>query len=158
MAEQKIRGWRVWSVQCDLADGKSQSDIAQKYGVTQQSVSQFAIKHAEKIEELRSRTRAIGEGLWIADKQARIGAYQETAERVEALLDAEVEPADDDDERGKRRRSTGGVPLAELLRTQQAAYRAVAEELGDLPQRIKVEGGGEPVRHVIEGVDINDLT
>lgn len=150
-----ITGWRVWSVKCDLADGKSQQSIADKFGITQQAVSEFALKHKDEIESLRERVRAIGEGLWIADKEARIGAYQETAERVEALLDAEREPVDDD---GKRKRGTGGVPLAELLRTQQAAYRAVADELGQIPQRVQVEGGGTPVRHIIEGVDIGDLT
>ncbi len=127
------------------------------YGCAQSSISEFAKKHAAEIEEIKVNATALLESLWIADKQKRIGAYQETAERVDAVLDAERELTEALEEGGKYRKTTGGVPLAELLRTQQAAYRAVAEELGDLPQRIKIEGGGEPVKHVIEGVDLGDL-
>jgi hypothetical protein len=40
---------------------------------------------------------------------------------------------------------------------RQSALKGIAEELGDLPQRVKIEGGKDPVRHVIEGVDIGKL-
>ncbi len=150
---QKIRGWRIGALKHDLAQGKTQTELARMYGCTQSSISEFASRHKAEIEEIKANATALLQSLWIADKEKRIAGYQETAERVDAVLDAERERSEDG--RGK---TTGGVPLAELLRTQQAAYRAVAEELGDLPQRIKIEGGGEPVKHVIEGVDLGDLT
>jgi len=128
------------------------------YGVTQQSISEFAKRNADDIQAIIESTRTLLGDIALADKAKRIAAYVETAERVDVVLDAEREVDVLRDElEGKKRRATGGVPLAELLRTQQAAYRAIAEELGDLPQRIKIEGGGEPVKHVIEGVDLGDL-
>jgi len=125
------------------------------YGVTQQSISEFAKRNADDIQAIIDSTRTLLGDIALADKAKRIAAYVETAERVDGVLDAEREGDVEGSTFSKR---TGGVPLAELLRTQQAAYRAIAEELGDLPQRIKVEGGGEPVKHVIEGVNVEDLT
>jgi len=149
---RQIRGWRIGALKHDLAGGKSQRECAAMYGVTQQSISEFAKRNADDIQAIIDSTRTLLGDIALADKAKRIAAYVETAERVDGVLDAEQVA-----ETEGRRRATGGVPLAELLRTQQAAYRAIAEELGDLPQRIKVEGGGEPVRHVIEGVDVADL-
>lgn len=148
----KIRGWRVGALKHDLAGGKSQAQCAAMYGVTQQGISEFAIKYRDEIQAIVEGTRTLLGDLWIADKQKRVAAYMEGAERVDAALHAELEG---DEPRG---RQPGAVGLSELLRTQQAAYRAVAEELGDLPQRIKIEGGGEPVKHVIEGVNLEDLS
>lgn len=172
---QKVRGWRVGALQHDLAAGKSQTQCAAMYGCTQSSISEFAKKYATEIQSIKDSTRTLLDDLWIADKQKRIAGYQEDIERIESMLDAEREAVDgsvfEGDARAAEReessgpekkrgrpRTTGGIPLAELVRTLQAARRAVAEEMGDLPQRLKVEGGGEPVKHVIEGVDLGDLT
>lgn len=129
----------------DLAGGKSQTAIAAMYGVTQQSISEFAQKHAEEIAELKANTRELLADLWIADKNLRIAAYQQNADTTRELL-AQIGTGERNGERP-----------SELLRTEQAALKSVAEEMGDLPQRIKVEGEGVVVHHKLEGVNTDDL-
>lgn len=142
----KIRGWKIWALKQDLADGKdSQTFLASKYGCTQAAVSQFAAEHAEEIESLKGMVRDAYDGLWIADKKARVAVYQEDASLVSELLENV----------GTGMRSN--KEAAELLRARAAALKAVAEELGDLPQRVKIEGSDVPVRHVLEGVNTDEL-
>lgn len=144
--EKKIRGWRIWALTKDLADGKeTQTFLANKYGVSQPMVSRFAAEHADEIADLRGKVEEAYAGLWIADKKARAAVYQEDADTVTQLLENV----------GTGMRSN--KEAAELLRARAAALKAVAEELGDLPVRVKLEGGANPVRHVLEGVDTDDL-
>lgn len=130
----KLTGWKKWAVQRDLAEGKTQTSIARMYGVTQQSVSDFAVEHREAIEEVKRTIDVAYAGLWAAEKQKRVAVYQDIVEEM------------------------GEIPHdAEGRRAQMSALRAIADELGDLPQRIKIEGGKDPVRHVLEGVDTSKL-
>ena len=138
-----IRGWLVWAVTRDLAEGKSQSSIGRMYGVSQVTISNFARDHAEQVQEVRQQLDDAMAGLWIADKKKRVAVYQNIAEE---MLDEDTAGV-----------ALGKVTKVEARRAAMTATRAVADELGDIPQRIKVEGGGEPVRHVIEGVDVEDL-
>lgn len=142
----KLRGWKIGALKRDLADGKeSQAILGMKYGVSQQAVSDFAARHELEITAMREAAEDAYAGMWIADKRARMAVYMEGAERVQELLQ----------DVGNGARSN--KEASELIRTQQAGLRAVAEELGDLPQRVRVEGGDTPVKHVIEGVDVEGL-
>jgi hypothetical protein len=130
----------------DLAEGKeSQTFLARKYGCDQAAVSRFKTENADEIAELRAKVDDAYAGLWIADKKARVAYYQDDVEIVTTLIDNV----------GTGVRSN--KEAAELLRARAAALKAVAEELGDLPVRVKLEGGANPVRHVLEGVDTQDL-
>jgi len=76
-------------------------------------------------------------GLWIARKEARLAAYERDVDDVER-----VEGED------------GVTP--ELRRVKQAALRAVAEELGQLPARLSVQMEGT-IKTIIEGIDPMDV-
>lgn len=77
--------------------------------------------------------------LWIARQPARIGAYQELAEKCYEALNAgwneNVEVAN------------------KMMRTIQTCLRSVAEELGQLPQRVTVQTAPVQVTYKVEGID-----
>lgn len=136
----KITGWKVWAVTRDLAEGRSQTSIAAMYGVTQQAISLFADAHKDEIEATRAQLSEAYVGLWAAEKAKRIAAYQQDLDDLDA------------------QRAHTNILTGEDRRVRHAALRAIADELGDLPQRIRIEGGKDPVRHVIEGVDVDKLS
>lgn len=134
-----IRGAVKWGIIRDLAEGKSQSSIARMYGVSQALISKFNTEHADEIGEVRGKLEDAYEGLWIADKKRRVAEYQAVAEEMRDLESESV--------------AMGKVTVVEARRAQMAALRSVADELGAIPQRVQVEGGTNPVRHILEGVD-----
>lgn len=145
-----IRGAVKWGIIRDLAEGKSQKSIGRMYGLAQSSVSEFAAKHADEVDEVRGKLEDAYEGLWIADKRRRVAEYQDIASEMgEAGRTNEI--AADDDEDGNHQRAY--ISTVEARRAQMAALRSVADELGAIPQRVQVEGGTNPVRHILEGVD-----
>lgn len=150
MAVKKIAGWREWAIKRDLAEGeKSQRQIATKYGVTQAAIHQFLDKNRAEIDEMRGRLEDALEELWIADKKLRIAGIQDIADEM-----SDAHGRGEVSERGSR----AEISVVEARRLVLQAYRAVADELGDIPQRLKIEGGKDPVRHVLEGVDTEKLT
>jgi hypothetical protein len=110
--------------------------LARRYGVSRQYVAQFAQQHATEIRTLRDKLDDDFAGLWIADKGARIAAYQDDYERS---LD---HPRYGDS--------------FEHIRTRTQISQAVAEELGQLPPRQQISV--QSVTHVIVGVDLDALT
>lgn len=129
----------------DLAGGMSINDCAAKYRVSPSTVSTFKQHFAFEIE---AKAKHITDGLesnttqlWIAEKTNRLAVYQEQVE----VIDEQMQRDD-----GKNRR-----PDAALLRTQQAALRGAAEELGQL--RTHVEVDQKIVHSVINGVNPEDL-
>jgi phage terminase Nu1 subunit (DNA packaging protein) len=134
-----IRGAVKWGIIRDLAEGKSQKSIGRMYGLAQSSISEFAATHADEVDEVRGKLEDAYEGLWIADKKRRLAEYQAVAEEMRDLESESV--------------AMGKVTVVEARRAQMAALRSVADELGAIPQRVQVEGGTTPVRHVLEGVD-----
>lgn len=142
MAQKKIAGWREWAIKRDLAEGlKSQRQIATKYGVTQGAISQYLIHHRAEVDELRGKLEDALTELWAADKVMRIAAYQEVADEM-----AGAGKTEDEDARAY-------LSTVEARRAHMAALRSIADELGAIPQRVQVEGGTNPVRHILEGVD-----
>lgn len=149
-----IRGAVRWGIIRDLAEGKTQSSIARMYGLSQALISNFNRDHADEIGEVRGKLEDAYEGLWIADKRRRVAEYQDIAtEMGEAGRTNELAVEDDDDGTNQR----AYISTVEARRAQMAALRSVADELGAIPQRVQVEGGQTPVRHVLEGVNTEDL-
>lgn len=138
------RGATKWRLIRDLAQGEhTQDQLATTYNCIQQTISAFASRHKEEILAHREKIDDAYAGLWVTQKPDRIAVHQESVEYVTELLESsEVASVD-----GK----------VQLLRARAAALRAVAEELGSLPTRVRLEGGGEPIRHVLEGVNTEDL-
>jgi len=119
------------------AGGQTQVELADKYSVTQQAISDFARRERDMIDAIRDDFANEFAGLWIARKEARLAAYERDVDDVER-----VEGED------------GVTP--ELRRVKQAALRAVAEELGQLPARLSVQMEGT-IKTIIEGIDPMDV-
>lgn len=121
----------------DIAYGdKSQSQLAEKYGVVQSAISTFGKRHRAEIEELREHAADRYAGIAIADKQFRIGLYNDLIKRMtEAGVDEKA--------------------IAVAVR----AMRNVAEEMGELPTRVQLAGEVQvKTNYTINGVDASDLT
>lgn len=115
------------------AERLSHAKLAEKYGVTDVSISNFKKRHLTEIEEVRADLEDQFAGLWIANKAARL---------------AELEQDVDD---------IGTTTNHELLKVKHNALKQAAEELGQLPSRFSVQVNNQPVTYKIEGVDMDAL-
>lgn len=133
-------GWRRVKLLRELAKGEhTQAWLADKYGVSESSMSRFARDNRIDIDEVKKQHEdklSEMEGLWIAERWARIAEYQRQYD----------DAMDHADENGY---DAGGSKAA------QAALRAVAEELGQLKMNIDTR---MQVNYKIEGVDLDKLT
>ncbi len=128
------RGWVKHRLIRDFALGeKSGAELAEIYGVSQTSISQFKKRHSLEIEEVRNDLADQYAGVWVARKLDRIREYQVAAEKMAS---------------GESARSQ--EVLVSIL-------KAVAEELGDLPARTQVNVSNENVVYEIVGVSVDDI-
>lgn len=133
--QRPVKPWDRRQLCRELAEGEiKRADLARKYGLGRSAITEFAKRHAREIDDIRAQLDDEFAGLWIAQKAARIAAYQSDLEQS-----AEGEYAGH----------------YEQIRTRTQILRAVAEELGQLPPRATV--AVVPVVHVLEGVDPNLL-
>ena len=109
-------------------------NLAEKYNLTPSAITEFAKRHARRIDEMREDAGNIFAGLPLARKENRIAAYER---EVEVLSESS---AHDHHEWSKAR---------------MIALRNIAEEMGQLPPRQTVTV--MPVIHVYEGVDMEEL-
>lgn len=115
-----------------LAIGElTRAQLARRYGVTRSAITQFAQRHAGRIEEIKQHLDDEFAGLWIYQQRERIAAYQ-----------AEYEAIADN-------------PHHEWVKARLTALKSVAEETGQLPGRTQINV--MPVVHVVEGVVLEDL-
>lgn len=129
---RKLNAGRQRQLCRDLATGeKSKRQLAREYGVSHQYLTKFGRQRAPEIEAIRGRLDDEFAGLWIADKAARMAAYE-----------ADFELSAGNEEFGGH---------YEHIRVRSQILRAAAEELGQLPPRQTVTV--MPVIHVLEGVD-----
>lgn len=128
------RGWVKHRLIRDFALGeKSGAQLAEQYGVSATSISNFKKRHGLEIEEVRNSLADEYAGVWVARKLDRIREYQEAAEKMakgESPRQAEV--------------------LVSIL-------KAVAEELGQLPARTQVNVSQENVTYEIVGISVDDI-
>ena len=119
-----------------LAAGEvSRADLARRYGVSRPYITQFAKTHEAEIETIKARLEDEFAGLWIADKAARVAAYQ-----GDYFATLEHPNADHH----------------EWVKARTGILHNVAEELGQLPPRTTVNVAA--VTHVVMGVDLDNLT
>jgi predicted transcriptional regulator len=119
---------------------KSQVRLAEEYGVTQSSVSEFASRHRAEIDVVRADKENEFAGIAIADKANRLATYEDVLRRLTGAL----EDADLMDE--KVANAIGKV------------LRNVAEELGHLPNRVTLGGEvGVTTNYKINGVEPENL-
>lgn len=119
----------------ELAAGEAtQVVLAAKYGMSQHGISDFAKRNARAIDDIRDHLADPLAGLWIADKANRVSAYLDEFERLSVAKGAEHH---------------------EWSKARQAALRAVADELGAIPNRAQVTM--TVVRDEVVGVDVEDI-
>lgn len=132
--------WNRVVVIQQLADGKlSNTEIAEKWGITPQAISQFGKRYAAEIEAQRADLENEFAALWVADKHKRIAVLQQDIEQADFLQS--IIPTGD----------SGAV-----ARVKHAALKQVAEELGQIPNKTQVQHTGK-VEYNIVGVDTSDL-
>lgn len=139
----------------DLAlSGLSQTVLAEKYDVTQQAISAFAQRRAEEIKAIAANADDEYAGMWIAQKQARLAEY----ERIHGIA---LTPTPKVDNKGNQVRDPEtGEPIFEVqLSEAQKALKQAAEEMGQLPSRLQIQGDLQTTTtYRIEGVSNEDLT
>jgi hypothetical protein len=128
------RGWVKHRLIRDFALGeKTGQELAEIYGCSQTSISQFKKRHGLEIEEVRNNLADEYAGVWVAQKLDRIREYQNAAEKM----------------------ASGSSPRnAEVL---VSILKAVAEELGQLPARTQVNVSNQNVTMEIVGVSVDDI-
>lgn len=127
-----MRAWTRLALIKELALGQqTQHSLAEKYGVSDQSISEFKQKHKAAIADVLANADAEFSGILLAQKSNRLSMYQGMIEAAE----------DNNDHKG----------AAKML-------RQMAEELGHLPTRLQVSGQLDTkTKYVIEGVDLEGL-
>lgn len=159
MAPQKLeKPWTRRQLIVDLAHSdKTQQELAEKYDVTQGAISQFATRHRAEIDEVRRNAEDKYAGIAIADKANRLATYWdilETALKPTPKVNGKGElvygQPDENGERPVIMEIDGAVALK--------ALRNVAEELGELPNRVTLGGEvGIKTEYTINGVNPETL-
>lgn len=135
-ASRKLTAFDRRQLQRDLATGdRKRIQLARDYNVSTSYISQFAKTFALEIDHIKRDLANEFAGLWIANKENRMVAYQ-----------AEYAMALGNDKRDHH----------EWIKARTAILHIVAEELGQLPPRATI--AVVPVTHVIVGVDPSELT
>jgi len=133
--QRKLTPFDRRQLQRAIAEGeRKRADIARDFGVTRSYITHFAKRYAREIDDIRRDIGNAYAGLWIADKESRVVAYQ--TEYAMAL-------------------GSDKATHHEWIKARTQILHIVAEELGQLPPRATV--AVMPVVHVIEGVDLEAL-
>jgi hypothetical protein len=143
-----MTGARKYRLMCDIASG-DYTWVQLRDRHQYRNVTRFARQHKLEIEDIRNSMveGAIAEcaGLWIAQKAMRVAEYQEIVEAINRKLH-ELE-------------SSGAkwFPV-QALKVKAETLRAVAEELGQIPERPKADNSeGPPVDYAIRGIGTDEL-
>lgn len=152
-----LGGLRKRQVIRDLAlSGMSQTQLAEKYGVSQPAISQFKTRNAEEIEAVRTAADQEFAGLLIAQKANRLAAYQD-------LYDIALKPMPKISPSGKIVKewvtdedgNQVEVIVHEVdVRAAAQMLKQAAEELGQLPNKVTLSGEvGVKTNYTIAGID-----
>lgn len=134
-ASHGIPRYRAHELCRELAAGEvTRASLARKYGVSRSAITQFAKRNKGRIDEIKASLDDEYAGLWIARKRNRVAALQ---------ADYEMAAAE------------GRASHHEWVKARVQITHAVAEELGQLPNRTQLTIGGT-VRHELVGVDLDE--
>lgn len=130
---KKLAGWVGYNLVQDFAFSQmTQEQLAEKYEVSQHSISAFKKRNKERIEAVKAAPDDELAGLFLAQKKARIAEYTRDIEEINSLDNVD----------------------AATRRTKHTALRSIAEEMGHLKQSVDVNG---EVQYVLKGVDVDKL-
>jgi hypothetical protein len=141
-------------LQVALANGgKSQTALAEEYGVSQSAISQFQTRHAQVIAEIRADVNNEFAGLAFAQKANRIAALID-------LYEKSMESTPKITNKGTLAIGPDGQVIEEIDgRLAAQTIKQIAEELGQLPTRLNVSGEiGIKTNYSIDGVDPSNLS
>lgn len=153
----QLGGIKRLQVMREIAVGEmTQTALAAKYGVSQSAVSQFSSRYADEIADIRADMANEFAGILIAQKANRLALYQELAEialtptpklatngKTVTVLNADGEPET--------------VMEVDVRAAAQVAKQA-AEEMGQLPTRLQVQGGLDvTTKYTVTGINPEDL-
>ncbi len=131
MATQ-IRGYKKQKLIRELAlSGKTQQELADDYGVSQQAISYLSKRNAEEITKIQDDASDNFAGLWISDKHNRIAEYQQMVEDINDMPN----------------------PTVKDLSLKARILRLVAEECGGLSETTNVN----LTEYRISNVDLEDM-
>lgn len=142
----KIRGWRkTWLLNKLAMSDSSGNALATALGVHHTTVYNFAKKYEDEIQRIRDHMEEEFVTLWITEKVHRLAEYQQ-----------DVEDANDVITEGLSRSDREYLP--QWIRIKHQALRAVADETGQIPNKISMNVEGDrKITYVLEGVDIDKL-
>ena len=132
----RLYGARAHQLMQDIAlDDRTQTELAELYGVTQPAVSMFAKRHAVEIRAMREDPNDPFAGILFAKKQARVAELQADIAAIEEELSA-----------------LEGKDRAAARRVKASALKQIAEELGQLTTHVEAK-----TSVVLEGIDLDEL-
>ena len=135
-SRDSLRPWQRHKLLRELAAGdRTSAQLAADYGMTASGIREYKKRHRPQVDAIAADLANEFAGLWIADKGQRMSAYQ------------------DDYERTLEHQHSGHH---EWVKSRTGILHNVAEELGQLPGRSPIITVA--VTHILEGVDLEDLT
>ena len=141
-----------------LAEGAlTQGEIGKLCGVSQPTISEFARDFADEIQRVRDAANAQLSALWIADQAARMEVFQDAAEKLIDLMEAEL--PERFDVKGAPLVGSDGRPVLdsagrlEAIRELRQTLRSVADELGQSKPKLDLDG--QSIRIEIVGVNLD---
>lgn len=155
------RGWRrTWLIGKLARSEGTRRALAEALGCSEGAIQHFTERHLDEILAERTRITEELSRLWITDKLNRLAEYQQDVEDINSIMEDKLEasqpaPYDPLDPASDGKATPSALDdLPTWLRAKAQILRAVAEEVGQLPQRVNVQVGGSLVTYKIEGVDM----
>lgn len=122
-----------------LADGSTLDAAAQELGVTRQSVSEFAGRHLDEINERRAMIAELAKQEWIGNKQERLRKIASLYFMVEAAITEQgVKTAELKTVHPDGTQETVRWNGAALIQQARGLLRDAAEELGQIERPAQV--------------------
>lgn len=153
----KLGGLKRLQVMRELAVGElSQSAMGEKYGVTQQAISEFGKRYETEIAEIKADLANEFAGILIAQKAARLAAYEELA----AIALTRTPKVGNNGKVVQRVNEDGEIETLYEVDGRLAAQvlKQAAEEMGQLPTRLQIQGDMQTTTtYRVEGVNPDDL-
>lgn len=149
-----------------LAQGdRTRAQLARYFDCDRSSITEFADRWKQEIETAKADIENEFADLWIADKRARLAEYQDDIARIHTMQDrlgeiwAELRQGPDvaKQEVLMAEAEALSADAVQWARVKQAALRAAADELGQIPAKMQLMVDQSVTHVVIEGVDLDDL-
>lgn len=137
---ERLTGYTRYQLLKDLAaNDLTPTELVDKYGKAPSTIEGFRRRNQLLIEAMREDAADQYAGLWSAAKEYRIAEYQQDVEDINAYIERAV--------------AAGEELNDKMLARKHNALKMIAEELGQLPQRVQQAPSQHEVVYRIEGVN-----